>query len=183
MERRLSHRDIMHIPMFAIVIAACSWVSIPSVVPFTMQSFGVFLTLILIGGRKGTAAIVLYVLLGLIGLPMFHGGTGGPGVLFGSTGGYIIGFVFMGLIYRLVTAYAGDGFKSRIIGLLLGMTVCYIVGTGWFLLMYIRDAGEMGMAAALGWCVLPFIIPDLVKLAAAAAAANKLQKHMEKLYL
>ena len=83
----------------AVLIIICSWLTILFAVPFTMQTFAVFSVLILLGGKLGTASIGLFVLMGLVGLPVFSGFRGGVGVLLGPTGGYIIGFIFAGLLY------------------------------------------------------------------------------------
>lgn len=86
-------RDIVFIGIFAALIAICSWISIPTTVPFTLQTMGVFTAVGLLGGKRGSLAVLVYILLGLVGLPVFAGFSGGVGVLFGTTGGYIIGFL------------------------------------------------------------------------------------------
>ena len=108
-------KDLTYVALAVGLISVCSWISIPTVVPFTLQTFAVFATLALIGGRRGTVAIVCYILLGLVGAPVFSNMTGGIGVLAGLTGGYIIGFVFIGLAYWLFeTILAKErGHKSR----------------------------------------------------------------------
>ena len=83
-----------YIGLFAVVIAICSWISIPTVVPFTLQTFAVFLAVAILGGKRGTLSVIVYVLLGADGLPVFSGFKGGFGVLLNTTGGYIIGFIF-----------------------------------------------------------------------------------------
>lgn len=90
--------DMAYIGLFAVVIAICSWISIPTVVPFTLQTFAVFLAVAVLGGKRGTLAVIVYVLLGAVGLPVFSGFKGGIGVLLNTTGGYIIGFVFSALV-------------------------------------------------------------------------------------
>lgn len=87
-----------YIGLFAVVIAICSWISIPTVVPFTLQTFAVFLTVSVLGGKRGTLSVIIYVLLGAVGLPVFSGFKGGVGALLNTTGGYIIGFIFSALI-------------------------------------------------------------------------------------
>src|SRR5574344_3070922 len=77
--------DIVYIAMFAALIAVCSWTTIPTIVPFTLQTFGVFLTLGMLGGKRGAAAVVVYVLLGLVGAPVFANFQGGFAVLAGTT--------------------------------------------------------------------------------------------------
>ena len=91
--------DLAYMAVCAALIAICSWISIPAAVPFTMQTFAVFCVLGLLGGKRGTISILVYILLGAVGLPVFAGFSGGIGILFGTTGGYIIGFIFVGLIY------------------------------------------------------------------------------------
>ena len=92
-------KDICYIGLFAAVICICSWISVPFVVPFTLQTFGVFLTLMVLGGKRGTFSIILYVLLGALGLPVFASFNGGLAYIFGPTGGFIVGFIFAGIIY------------------------------------------------------------------------------------
>ncbi len=79
-------RDIVFIGIFAALIAICSWISIPTTVPFTLQTMGVFTAVGLLGGKRGSLAVLVYILLGLVGLPVFAGFSGGVGVLFGTTG-------------------------------------------------------------------------------------------------
>ena len=89
--------DLTYMAVCAALIAVCSWISIPAAVPFTLQTFAVFCVLGLLGGKRGTVSILVYILLGAIGLPVFSGFNGGIGALLGTTGGYIIGFIFVGL--------------------------------------------------------------------------------------
>ena len=84
-------RDMVFIALFAVLMAVCSWISIPTAIPITMQTFGVFLTLNFLGGKKGTVSVCIYLLLGLIGLPVYANFTSGIGILLGMTGGYMIG--------------------------------------------------------------------------------------------
>ena len=88
-------RDMVYISFFAIVIAIGSWISIPTMIPFTLQTFAVFITVGILGGKRGAAAVSLYILLGVVGIPVFAGFKGGIGVLLGNTGGYILGFLLI----------------------------------------------------------------------------------------
>ena len=99
MKTQNSHlQDIIYIGLFAALIAVCSQIQIPSAVPFTLQTFAVFLCTGLLGGKRGTISVLVYILLGIEGLPVFAGFKGGIVSLLGLTGGYIIGFVFTALI-------------------------------------------------------------------------------------
>lgn len=171
---KLKTRDMVYIALSAVLIAVCSWISIPSVVPFTMQTFGVFLTVSVLGGKRGTLAVLVYLLLGMIGLPVFAGFSGGIGCLLGSTGGYIIGFLFLALIMWAVERLWGTGTGMLTLSMVLGLLACYAFGTAWFMLVYARTTGAIGLWAALSWCVFPYILPDLAKIALALALRKRL---------
>ena len=167
--------DLVYIAIGAALIAVCSWISIPTAVPFTLQTFAVFLGLLLLGGERGTIATLVYVLLGAVGVPVFAGFTGGIGILFGNTGGYIIGFLFTGLIYMLFTRFFKKSRVIKVAALVLGLAVCYAFGTAWFMHVYMKSSGEVGLLTVLGWCVFPFIIPDLLKLALAVVVSKRIE--------
>ena len=166
--------DLVYIALGAVLIAVCSWISIPTTVPFTMQTFAIFFILSILGGKRGTAAILVYVLLGAVGIPVFAHFTSGIGILLGSTGGYILGFLFIGLIYWLMVHFLGNKLWVEILATVIGLAVCYAFGTMWFQFVYTQANGAVGLAMVLAWCVIPFIIPDLVKLGFALALARRL---------
>lgn len=171
--------DMVYIALMAVLMAVCSWISVPMEIPFTMQTFGVFCVLGLLGGRRGTIAVLLYILMGAIGLPVFSGFGGGLGRLLGVTGGYIIGFLFTALVYWLITSLLGSKLWVMAAGMVIGCAACYAFGTAWYVLMYAADSGAVGIGAALMRCVVPFIVPDLVKLALALALVQILPRHVK----
>lgn len=166
--------DLTYTALGAVLIVLCSWISIPAAVPFTMQTFAVFFVLAALGGARGTASIFVYILLGTVGLPVFSGFTGGAGRLLGNTGGYIVGFLFTGLAYWLLTRLFGKTRVVQLLALAAGLLAVYAFGTAWFLFVYARTSGSAGLAAVLGWCVFPFLVPDLLKLALALYLARRL---------
>ena len=168
-------RNLVYVAVAAALLAVCSFWRIPAAVPFTLQVFAVAFNLVLLGGKRGTASILVYILLGAIGLPVFAGFTGGIGALLDKSGGYIIGFLFSGLIYWLFESLFKRRIWAQIIGLLLGLLVCYTFGTAWFMVVYTRKIGAVGLGTVLGWCVTPFIALDLTKLAVAFILANRLE--------
>jgi hypothetical protein len=100
--------DLVFVALFAAVMTVCAQIQIPfGEVPFTLQTLGVFIAASLLGWKRGTLSVIVYVLLGLAGVPVFAGFSGGIGVLFGPTGGYIIGFIFTALIVGLMTEKLG----------------------------------------------------------------------------
>lgn len=168
--------DLAYMAVCAALIAICSWISIPATVPFTLQTFAVFAVLGILGGRRGTVSVCIYILLGAIGIPVFAGFNGGIGVLLGTTGGYIIGFIFIGLIYWFAESRFGDKMAVRILAMVIGLVVCYAFGTAWFLFVYARRAGAIAVGTALSWCVLPFLLPDFAKMALAVALAGRVKR-------
>ena len=168
--------DIVFIALFAVLIVVCSWISIPSVVPFTMQTFAVYLTLNYLGAKRGTVSIFIYLCLGLIGAPVFSNFNSGIGALFGVTGGYMLGWLLSGLVMWLLEKLLGTKIWAQAISMLAGLIVCYIAGTAWFMVVYARNTGPIGIWSALLWCVIPFIIPDLLKLGLALWISLRLKK-------
>lgn len=191
--------DLTIIALFTAVMAVCSWISVPATVPFTLQTFGVFLTCGLLGGKRGTITVIIYLLLGAIGIPVFSGFTGGIGHLLGPTGGYIIGFLFSALVMWASENIAGKtaaspqkalvngsgvmyqsapARRSEIVlaaSMVLGLIVCYAFGTAWFMTVYTRSTGSIGLMTALGWCVFPYVIPDAAKIALAMVLCRRLK--------
>lgn len=168
--------DIVFIALFAVLIVVCSWISIPYVVPLTMQTFAVYLTLNYLGAKRGTVSIFIYLCLGLIGAPVFSNFNSGIGALFGVTGGYMLGWLLSGLVMGLLEKLIGTKIWAQAISMLAGLIVCYIVGTAWFMVVYARNTGPIGIWSALLWCVIPFIIPDLLKLGLALWISLRLKK-------
>lgn len=174
----LSTRDLTYIALFAVLMAVCAWISIPTVVPFTMQTFAVFAAVGLLGGRRGAYAVAVYLLLGAVGLPVFSGFMGGIGMLLNTTGGYLLGFLALALVYWAVTARLGAKPVWMALGMALGLLVCYAFGTAWFMVVYARSSAAVGVGTALGWCVVPFVVPDICKLALALGVTRALRHHV-----
>lgn len=168
--------DIAQIAMFAAILAICSWISIPTAIPFTLQTFGVFLAVGVLGGKKGTLAVVVYIILGMIGVPVFAGFSGGMQVLLGSTGGYIIGFILSALLMWTMEKIFGKNKAVLLISMILGLLVCYLFGTIWFMTVFAKTSGAIGIWTALTWCVIPYLIPDGIKIAVAFVLSLKLTK-------
>lgn len=156
--------------LFASLIALCAWLSIPvGDIAFTMQTFGIFLTLGILGGKWGSLSILLYLLLGAVGLPVFSGFQGGIGTLLGVTGGYIWGFLLSGLVYWALERL------GKPIAMGAGMLVCYICGCGWFL---VYAGSGVGLIAVVLKCVVPYLIPDAVKIGLALTLSRRIGKQL-----
>lgn len=167
--------DTVYIGMFAVLLAICSWISIPTIIPFTLQTFGVFLALLVLGGKRGTSAIFIYLLLGSIGIPVFSHFGAGLGYLLGNTGGFALGFLLIGLTACLFEKCFGKQSFVTILSLLLGLILCYAFGCFWFVYISVSGNSAAGMGSIFSMCVLPFIIPDLCKLCLALMISKRLK--------
>ena len=146
--------------VFSALLAICAWLSIPfGDMAITLQTFGVFLCLGVLGGRRGSVAILVYLLLGAAGLPIFSGFRGGIGALLGATGGYLTGFLLCGLVYWLLThLFPGHPLPAMLVGLLL----CYCFGSFWYYKFYL--AAGSGTIVMILLQNLLFLPADLLKL-------------------
>ena len=180
MNRSFSAHDLAAIAMSVALIAVCSWISVPTTIPFTMQTFAVCLVAAVFGLRHGVWAVLCYILLGAVGAPVFAGFSGGFGVLLGATGGYIAGFLPTALAIGLCTDRIGVKPLPLALAMLLGMLLCYACGTAWFVVVYTRSSGPIGVLGALSWCVFPFLAPDALKCALALLLARRLYSVVNK---
>lgn len=166
--------NLVYISIFVVLIAICSWISIPLTVPVTLQTFGVFMAVGLLGGKRGTLAVLVYILMGALGIPVFSGFTGGIGIIAGTTGGYIVGFLFSALLMWGMEKAFGRSTAVLALSMVLGLVLCYAVGTLWFMAVYGASSGAIGILTVLGWCVFPFIIPDVAKIVLALILTRRL---------
>ena len=179
MKHSVSTRDLVFMAAGAALIAVCAWISVPTAVPFTMQTFAVFFLTALLGGSKACVSVLIYLLLGAAGVPVFAHFTSGIGILFGNTGGYMLGFLLIPLIHLLAVRLFGKKILTEVLALLTGLAVCYAFGTAWFLYLYTQTKGAVAVGTVLGWCVYPFILPDIVKLGMAVVLARRVAPALE----
>ncbi len=146
-----------------------------SPVSISLGFLAIYFVTSVLGMKLGTLSVAIYILLGLAGLPVFSGFLGGPGPLFGPTGGYILGYLFMAPICGFFVDRWGDRLLLRLLGMALGSLVCYLFGTVW--LAY-QQSCTFTRALALG--VLPFIPVDLIKLVIASLIGGQLRSRLLK---
>lgn len=160
--------------IMAAVICVFAPFSIPlGAVPLSLATFAVYLAASLLGKAKSCAAVAVYILIGLVGVPVFSGFMGGFAVLSGVTGGYIIGYLPCAFLTALFTESFGGRLWAMATGMALGTITLYAVGTAWFMVFTGSE-----LIAALSACVLPFLIGDIIKIAAACALALPLRKKL-----
>lgn len=175
-KKSITTRDMVYIALCTVLMSVCAYISIPAAVPFTMQTFAVFFALNFLGSKKGTIAVCVYLLLGVIGIPVYSSGRGGIGILLGVTGGYMIGWILSGFSMGIMEKLIGKKLWAQAVSMLVGLIVCYIMGTAWFMVVYARQTGPIGLWTALTYCVFPFIVPDFIKLGLALWLSNRLKK-------
>lgn len=159
--------------MCAAVLILCAWISFPiGNVAITLQTFGIFLCLGVLGGKLGSIVILVYLLLGAVGVPVFSGFRGGFGTLLGASGGYLTGFLACGLIYWQVTTLLP---KGQVAGMLAGLLACYCIGSLWYYRFYLA-AGGSGTLTVIFLQNLLFLPTDLLKLFLARYVTKRILK-------
>jgi len=186
-------RTMCEISLGAALLAVGAFLSIPFTIPITLQTLVLFALAGCLGSRKTIYATAVYLFIGSIGCPIFAGFRGGPAVLLGPTGGFLVGFLFIPLLYGLSEKILARSARSAKLtrsarstispkkntsrigkaefllsmgALVVGLLLCYATGTIWFAFGY-SQKGIAAIGSAISICVIPFIVPDLIKLAVA----------------
>lgn len=169
-------REMALIGIMAAVTCVFGPLSIPiGPVPISLTNLAIFFSIYILGLKKGIISYFIYLLIGLVGIPVFSGFTGGPGKLLGPTGGYLVGFIFMALIGGIfIDRFRKNNFMCML-GLSLGMLVDYAFGTVW-----LAYEAKMSLESALAAGVLPFILFDLIKIIIAGITAPQIRQRLAK---
>lgn len=168
-------REIVLVGLLAAMIGVCSQIILPiGPVSFNMGVFAVFFAGAMLSPLWAATCVGVYVMLGVIGLPVFAGFNAGPQALVGPTGGYIIGYFALAVCTALGVKYT-QAFVLRLLAGLGGLAACYTFGTAWFMVL----TGSQ-LASALLACVVPFIVPDIAKGLLAFALAKAVQARMQR---
>lgn len=163
------------IALFAALMCILAPISIPvGSVPITLANLVVFLSVLLLGTKDGTLSCLVYILIGVLGLPVFSNFASGLGVLLGPTGGYIFGYILTCLVSGIFVEKCKNK-KIKIVGLVLGLVISYLVGTLWY--SYIT---KMDFFVSLLVCVVPFVIIDVVKIIIALLLSDMIIKRLNK---
>lgn len=177
-DRKLTQKLVLA-ALFVALTAVCSQLQIPlPMIPINLALFSVYLCGALLGAKWGALAMTAYALLGAAGVPVFTGFGSGPAVLFGRTGGYILGYILAAAAVGFLSRRWGMRFGRLCAAMALGMALCYLFGTAWFMALT-----GTNLAASLGYCVLPFLPGDAVKIAIAALLAARLEAPLRALGL
>ena len=157
---RISTSTITMVALMAAVVCVLAPFSIPiGPIPISLATMGLYLAVMIVGGKKATIVCLMYLLIGFVGLPVFSGFTGGPAKLLGPTGGYLLGY----LLLTMIAGWFVDKFPSKrgmcVLGLILGTAACYTVGAAWL-------AFQMEISFGAAWTLgaAPFLLGDVVKI-------------------
>ena len=177
--QKIRTKQMVLIALMTAVTCVLGPLSIPlpfSPVPISLTNFAIFLAIFVLGMKSGTISFIIYLLLGAIGVPVFSSFRGGFQVLAGPTGGYLIGFIFLALIMGFALDHFDRKLLPTIIGMIIGMVVCYAFGTVWLaklLSLSFKEGLMMG--------VIPYLPGDAAKIIIAAIVGPKLYGATQKI--
>lgn len=175
MQTKTKTQNLVTIALMAAFIAAMSQIIIPiGSIPFSLGLFGVLLTAALLRPSQAMASLGVYLVLGIVGVPVFAGFNAGPQALLGPTGGFLAGYFVVALATSLGIKYLRS-IPLRFLAGLGGLAGCYALGTLWYMVQ-----GHVGFGAAFIACVAPFVIPDIIKLVAALALGQTVRTRLVK---
>lgn len=175
-KNKFSTSTMTVVALMAAVLCVLAPFSIPlGPVPISLATLGLYLAVIILGGKNAVIVCLMYLLIGFVGLPVFSGFSGGPAKLLGPTGGYFFGY----LLLTVVAGYFVDKFPGKrgmcVLGMALGTAACYAVGTVWLAVQMGLDFG-----AALMVGVVPFLVGDLIKIVMALWIGNIIRRAIKK---
>ena len=177
--QKIRTKQMVLIALMTAVTCVLGPLSIPlpfSPVPISLTNFAIFLAIFVLGMKNGTISFIIYLLLGAVGVPVFSSFRGGFQVLAGPTGGYLIGFIFLALIMGFALEHFDRKLVPTIIGMIIGMAVCYAFGTVWLaklLSLSFKEGLMMG--------VIPYLPGDAAKIIIAAIVGPKLYGATQKI--
>lgn len=177
--QKIRTKQMVLIALMTAVTCVLGPLSIPlpfSPVPISLTNFAIFLAIFVLGMKNGTISFIIYLLLGAVGVPVFSSFRGGLQVLAGATGGYLIGFIFLALIMGFALDHFDRKLVPTIIGMIIGMVVCYAFGTVWLaklLSLSFKEGLMMG--------VIPYLAGDAAKIIIAAIVGPKLYGATQKI--
>ena len=160
--------------MTAFLCIMAPWAIHIGPIPITLATFGLYLVSAVLGEKYATVSVVIYLILGAVGVPVFSGFSGGIQRLVGMTGGYLLGYVPCAFVIGLIISKTKKHFIWYLVAMLIGTVILYSIGTAW----YIWQTGNT-FFAALGLCVVPFLPGDIIKIVAASVLGFELNKRLK----
>lgn len=174
--KKISTSGMAVVALMTAVLCVLAPFSIPvGPIPISLATFGLYLSVIILGRKKAVSVCLLYLLIGFIGLPVYSGFSGGPARLLGPTGGYLIGYVFLTMIAGFIVDKFPKNRRLCLLGLVIGTMVCYMLGTVW-----LAYQTGINFHEALMVGVFPFLIGDVIKITAAAWIGPMIKTRVRK---
>lgn len=168
---KLKTREMIECSMFTAILCIFAPIAVPvGTVPVTMSLFAVILASVVLGTKKSVITVCVYLLLGLVGVPVYSFFTAGIQILLGPTGGYLWSYIFVAVICGWVSEINRNNKCLTFIGVILSLVLCYICGTLQFMLVC-----KTGISEAIGICVAPFVVFDFIKAFAAVWIGRKIR--------
>ncbi len=172
----MKHKNLVLTAIMAAVICIVSPFSLPfGAIPLSFSTFAVILISCISPPKHSVAAVIIYILIGAAGLPVFSGFIGGFQQIAGLTGGYIIGYIPCAFSVSFLTARFERSKLVYPLSMAMGIAACYLCGTAWY-----SFQTDTKFSASLAVCVLPFIVGDIIKIAAASAIGVILKTRLKK---
>ena len=173
-------KDIAYISIFVAIMAVCSWISIPlPTIVFTMQTFAVSFCAFFLGFKRSLIAIVAYLILGGVGVPIFNSFNAGLGTIVGPTGGFLVGFIPMVMVIAFAYKLGKKSFVGGIIAGTLGLVALYIVGVPWLAVVTMGQQQFFSRLLASFVSMLPFLFFDFIKMLLALGLTKVMSKHVK----
>ena len=168
-------KRMVYAALMAALTAAGAYIAIPvGPVPIVLQNLFIMLAGLLLGGRWGLISVAVYLLAGAVGLPVFAGGTGGVGKFVGPTGGYLLGFAAAAYLIGIISERGRGRVAIDVMAMIAGTLIIYAFGVSW-----LKVVTGMSFSKALTVGMLPFLIGDAIKIAAAIPIARALRPIMD----
>ena len=178
-----SIKEIVIVGINVILITISSWIEIPLIIPITLQNLVLFVIIGVFGFKTSLKSIIFYILIGLLGMPVFSNFSSGIIPFINYTGGYLVSFIFYPFIYLLFDKIVKQNeFKKYLVSFAISLLISYILGTVWFYFI-LRIKEEISFFYALTFTVLPFIVSDVIKLFVSILIINRLKKNKEWLII
>ena len=168
MKNHIRIMKLCKIALFAALLCVSAWIHIPTPIPITLQTLALFVLADCLSYEESAASVLVYLALGIFGVPVFAGFQSGIGTLLGPTGGFLIGYLPTVLLYSSLSKLTYLK-RMRFLFALLALIVLYFCGGIWYSLVY-------GGEKVLSLCVYPFIVPDVVKILFAIAVSTRLKR-------
>ncbi len=174
--KKITIYDMASCAIMAAVLCLLCPFSIPiGPIPISLATLVIYLAAFVLGWKKATISVAVYLLLGMVGLPVFSGGAGGLAKLAGPTGGYLVGYLFLAIISGLFVEHFNRRWIPVILGEILATAVLYLFGTVWFMIMM-----QVDLLTALASCVIPFLIGDAIKIVVSIALGKAIYHGLNK---